>query len=75
MTSEDIYMHLLGVSELEVDAESLQYRVIRCPHCNFKVQTVYNDCRQGHIMAKCHKCKRDLIFNLQYFRTQKRYSC
>lgn len=71
MTSQEIYLHMLRESEIEVDAASLSYRDIRCPKCNFIVQKVYDDCRQGHIQAKCHKCKEILKLNLAYFRIQK----
>ncbi len=70
MTTEDIYKHY-SMSVAEVDAAKLSTRSLFCPECHFKVQEVYDDCRKGHIQAKCRKCKKILIFNLEYFRTVK----
>ncbi|MBQ7071294.1 MAG: hypothetical protein IJM87_08455 [Ruminococcus sp.] len=70
MTSEDVFKYL-SLSRIEVDAEKLKERFIVCPTCNFKIQSVYSDCR-GHFKVKCPKCKKVHILNLAYFRTRKR---
>lgn len=55
-------------SYMEVDGLTL--RDVKCPHCRFVITRVYSDI-QGHYLAKCRKCKSEMILNLAYFRRQK----
>ena len=48
----------------------LDSRDIKCPYCNFKVQTVFSDAT-GHLQIRCSKCKRVFNLNLAYFRKGK----
>ena len=68
MTTEDIYKHY-SMSAAAVDVASLSTRSLYCPECHFKIQEVYDDCRKGHIQAKCRKCKKIVvcIIQKQYF--------
>lgn len=68
MTTEDIYKHY-SMSAAAVDVASLSTRSLYCPECHFKIQEVYDDCRKGHIQAKCRKCKKIVVFDLALFRT------
>ena len=65
-TAEDL--RLLRISSQEADP--LSERVLRCPLCKFKLQTVFSDAT-GHMRIKCPKCKHDFILNIAYFRTMK----
>lgn len=71
VTTEAMYKYL-SISSMEIDAAGLNERFIKCPKCNYKVQSVYSDCT-GHMNIKCPKCKRIFAINLAYFRTAKRY--
>ena len=50
----------------------LTQRELHCPHCGWYISTLYSDC-SGHFKAKCPHCKAITIYNLGYFRRQKRY--
>ena len=52
------------------ESERLTLRDIRCPYCNFILTRVFSDAG-GHYLAKCQKCKRQIVLNLAYFRRQK----
>lgn len=58
----------IDLSRKEVDGLTL--RDVKCPYCGFVISRVYPDV-QGHIMAKCQKCKNVMTLNLAYFRRQK----
>ena len=62
---ENVY-RLLKKSRIETD--TLKQRDLRCPECNFKIQTVFSDAK-GHLGVKCPKCKGTYVLNLAYFRT------
>lgn len=52
------------------ESEGLTLRDIHCPYCNFIITRVFSDAG-GHYLAKCQKCKRQVILNFAYFRRQK----
>ena len=52
------------------EAEGLTLRDIRCPYCDFIITRVFSDA-SGHYLAKCQKCKRQVVLNFAYFRRQK----
>ena len=53
-----------------VEVDGLTLRDVKCPHCMFVISRVYSDI-QGHYLAKCRKCKSEMVLNLAYFRRQK----
>lgn len=53
------------------ESKKLNQRDIRCPYCDFKIQSVFEDAR-GHLSVRCNKCKRILVINLEYFKRIKR---
>lgn len=53
-----------------IEAEGLDLRDIKCPHCKFVITRVYSDV-QGHYLARCRKCKSEMVLNFAYFRRQK----
>ena len=56
-----------------IEAEALSERDLRCPICDFMIQTVYSDI-SGHLRVKCPKCKEVSTLNLAYFRRMKMYA-
>ena len=64
-------MHKLLKSRVEV--ESLTERDLKCPICDFKIQTIYSDI-SGHLRVKCPKCKEVSTLNVAYFRRMKMYA-
>ena len=64
----EIIRDLLIKSRIESDG--LKERDLRCPNCDFKIDTVFSDAC-GHIRVKCPKCKHIYILNVAYFRTMK----
>lgn len=52
------------------ESEGLTLRDIRCPYCNFIITRVFSDAG-GHYLAKCQKCKQQVVLNFAYFRRQK----
>lgn len=53
-----------------IESDSLQERDLKCPLCDFRIQTLYSDI-SGHIRVKCPKCKNVSVLNLAYFRRVK----
>lgn len=53
-----------------IEVEGMAVRDVRCPHCKFVIARVYAD-TQGHIHARCRKCKHEQPLNLAYFRKQR----
>ena len=68
--AQDIKRRLL---KSRIEAESLNERDLKCPICDFKLQTVYSDI-SGHLRVKCPKCKEVSVLNLAYFRRMKVYA-
>ena len=64
-------MHKLHQSRIET--ESLSERDLKCPICDFKIQTIYSDIK-GHLRVKCPKCKEVSTLNVAYFRRMKAYA-
>ena len=62
---------LAKVKLSEEESEGLILRELRCPHCNFLIDTLYSDA-SGHRRTKCPKCKQITIMNMAYFRRVKR---
>ena len=58
------------LAQSRIESDSLKERDLLCPHCGFRIQTVYSDAT-GHLRIKCPKCKRIFILNLAYFRRVK----
>lgn len=56
-----------------IEAEALSERDLRCPICDFMIQTVYSDI-SGHLRVKCPKCKEVSTLNIAYFRRMKMYA-
>jgi len=50
----------------------LSERELRCPHCGRFIATLYSD-TTGHFKAKCGNCKSVTVYNLGYFRRNRRY--
>ncbi len=55
-----------------IEVEELRERDLKCPNCEFRLQTVYSDIT-GHLRIKCNKCKQIHVLNLAYFRRIKKY--
>lgn len=53
------------------ESRGLNQRNLRCPYCDYKIQSVFEDAR-GHLSIRCNKCKRILVINLEYFKRIKR---
>ena len=58
----------LSLSAAETDGMAM--RDIKCPYCGYIVSRVFADVR-GHFLARCRKCKKETIINLEYFRRQR----
>ena len=65
--SEDVQKKLTLSME---ETNGLALRDIRCPYCRFIVNRVFSDAT-GHYLARCRKCKREIVLNLAYFSRQK----
>jgi len=44
-------------------SQNVTKRDLRCPYDGFRVGTVFAD-TGGHVMFKCRKCKREIVFKL-----------
>ena len=53
--------------------ETVTMREIRCPYCQFLIDIVGSDVREGHKLNYCRKCKRRYIINFSHFRVQRRF--
>lgn len=53
------------------ESKDLNQRDIRCPYCNQKIQSVFEDAK-GHLSVKCSRCGKILVINLEYFKSIKR---
>ena len=49
------------------EAKGLKPRFIKCPECDHKIITAYDDCI-GHVTLYCNKCHAFRTINFKYFR-------
>ncbi|MFP3152927.1 hypothetical protein LQZ18_00565 [Lachnospiraceae bacterium ZAX-1] len=54
---------LMKMNKAKQDAESLDCRHLKCPHCGYIVAEAYAD-TGGHVKVKCQKCKEMTVYNL-----------